>query len=122
LNGALLQNIDATPLKTVRCRQYSFKQLGQFTVLYKLLDPALETLMTPLQELPGISLSLVRDSLEMLCSSPMKTLRGKQHSFTQLTQFTMLKKVAAPFVSHMNDSLTSSTVLLPIPLRGLFCT
>jgi hypothetical protein len=76
--------------------------------------------MTLLHELPGISLSLVRDILEMFCSSPMKTLRGRQYSFTQLTQFTMLNKLVAPFLSNMYDSLTRSTVLLPIPLRALF--
>jgi hypothetical protein len=52
----------------------------------------------------------------------MKTLRGTQYSFTQLTQFTMLNKVVDPFLSNINDSLSNSTVLLPIPFRGLYCT
>jgi hypothetical protein len=52
----------------------------------------------------------------------MKTLRGRQYSFTQLTQFTMLFKVVDPFLSNINDSLRSSTVILPIPLSAVFCT
>jgi hypothetical protein len=53
-------------------------------------------------------------------SSPMITLRGRQNSFKQLTEFTMLNTLLDPLASNINDSLTRPTVLLPFTWMGRF--
>jgi hypothetical protein len=52
----------------------------------------------------------------------MKTLRGRQYSFKQLTQFIMLNNMVDPLASNINDSLTRSTVLLAFTCMGHFGT
>jgi hypothetical protein len=105
---AILNKVDVTQLmKTLRGRQYSFKQQTEFTMLNKVLDP-----------LPSnISDSLTRTTMLLpfpwiwwfcikVMFSPMKTLRGRQYSFQQLTQYTMLNKLLDSLASNINDSLT----------------
>jgi hypothetical protein len=43
----------------------------------------------------------------------VKILAGRQYSFKQLTEFTMLKRLLDPLASNISDSLTRATVLLP---------
>jgi hypothetical protein len=52
------------------------------------------------------------------CSPQMKTVTGRQCSFKQQTQFTMLNKVLDPFASNINDSLTLATLHLPFTRTG----
>jgi hypothetical protein len=52
----------------------------------------------------------------------MKTLRGRQYSFKQLTQFTMLNRELDPLASNIKDSLTRVAVLLPLNPKGQFTT
>jgi hypothetical protein len=67
--------------------------------------------------------SLERDYFaQSWCSSSMKTLRGRQCSFNQLTQFIMLYKLLDPFAASVNDFLTRATVLLPFTWKGWFWT
>jgi hypothetical protein len=54
-------------------------------------------------------------------SSLMKTWRGRQYSFKEQTEFTMLNKLMDPLASNINDSLTRATVLLPSIWMGWFC-
>jgi hypothetical protein len=103
-------------------RQYSFKKLSQFTMLNKLPSPVASNIHDSLTRATRNFPFACMGYFAKLCSWPMKTLRGTQYSFTQLTQFTMLNKVVDPFLSNINDSLSNSTVLLPIPFRGLYCT
>jgi hypothetical protein len=51
---------------------------------------------------------------------PLKTLRVRQYSLEQVTQFTMLKKVLDPLPSNINGFLTRATVFLPSLHRGNF--
>jgi hypothetical protein len=48
----------------------------------------------------------------------MKTLTGRQYSFKQLTQITVLNKMLDPLASNINDSLSRATVLLPFTSLG----
>jgi hypothetical protein len=82
---------------------------------------------------PGsnMHLSLTRDALlvpiiergyfeQSWCSSLMKTLRGRQYSFKEQTQFKMLNKVLDPLASNINDSLPQATLCLPFTCMGQF--
>jgi hypothetical protein len=53
------------------------------------------------------------DFAQSLCSSPMKTLKVRQHSYQKLTQFTMLNKVQDPLACKVNPSLTRAPMLFP---------
>jgi hypothetical protein len=48
----------------------------------------------------------------------METLRGRQYSFEQLTQLTVLNKVLDPLASSINDLLRRATVFLHAVERG----
>jgi hypothetical protein len=50
----------------------------------------------------------------------MKILRGRQYSFKQQAQFTMLTMVLDPLASNINDSLTQTTLHLPFTSMGRF--
>jgi hypothetical protein len=59
-------------------------------------------------------LSLERGNLaQSWCSSTMNTLRGRQDSWKQHTQFKFQNNVLAPLVSNIIDSLTEATLQLP---------
>jgi hypothetical protein len=121
--GYLAQSWCSSPMKMLIGRQYSFKQLTQFTMLKEVLNPLLQTFIILLQELQCTFYSLVWSYFaQNWCSSPMKTLRRRQYSFKQLTQFTMMNKVLYPLASNINDSPTRATVLLPFTWMRWFCT
>jgi hypothetical protein len=48
----------------------------------------------------------------------LKTLRGRQYSLIQQTQFTMLSKLIDPLSSNMKDSLRRTTMFLHSLERG----
>jgi hypothetical protein len=50
---------------------------------------------------------------QSLCSSQLKTLRSRQHSFQNVTQFLQRKKVLDPLVSNIDGLLTRDTVFVP---------
>jgi hypothetical protein len=50
----------------------------------------------------------------------MKTLRGRQYSFTQQTQIKLQNKALGPLASIMNHSLTEATLQLPFSCMGRF--
>jgi murein tripeptide amidase MpaA len=84
-----------------------------------LLDPLVSNMRYSLTNLQFFSHSLVGgDFAQSLCSSPMKRLKVRQHSFQKLTQFTMFGKVQDTLACKVNPSLTSATVLLPFTLMG----
>jgi hypothetical protein len=99
--------------KTVISRQNSFKEQTEFTILTRLLDPLLSNIKDYRTNLQFFSLLLVcGDLTHSWCTSPMKILEVRQHSFQKLTQFTMLNKVQDPLAWNINPSLTRATVLL----------
>jgi hypothetical protein len=53
---------------------------------------------------------------------PLKTLRVRQYSLKQVTQFNMLNKVLDPLACNTYGSLTGETVLLPAIETGLIGT
>jgi hypothetical protein len=53
---------------------------------------------------------------------PLKTLRVRQYSLKQGTQFNMLNKVLDPLACNTYGSLTGETVLLPAIETGLIGT
>jgi hypothetical protein len=50
----------------------------------------------------------------------MKTLRSRQYSLKQLSQFTMLNKLLGHVASNIHDSLTRATRNLPFACMGYF--
>jgi hypothetical protein len=52
----------------------------------------------------------------------MKTLTVRQHSFQNLTHFTMFNKVQEPLPCNIIASLTRAAVLLPFTWMGWFST
>jgi hypothetical protein len=110
-----------TPMKTMTGRQYSFKQVSQFTMLNNMLDPLPSNMKHFLRSTTIFLHSLERGSLaQSWCSSPRKKLRARQYSFKQQTQFQLQNKVLAPLASNMNDSLTEATLHLPFSCMGPF--
>jgi hypothetical protein len=112
----------SSPMKSMRGRQYFIKQLTHFPLLNKVRDRLASI----------IKCSITRDTVLLpfilrglfctkVISPTMRTLRGRQYSFKQLTQFTMLKKVLGCLASNINDSLTRATVLLPFTWIWWFC-
>jgi hypothetical protein len=106
-------------MKTLNGRQYSFKEVTQFSLQKKVLDPPA----------PNIHLSLTREAVlvpftersyfaQRWCSSPMKTLRGRQYSFKQQIQFTILNKMLDPLGSNINDSISQATLHFPFTCMG----
>jgi hypothetical protein len=89
-------------------------------VCYTLL---LLTLIVFLQEIECFFHSVERIHFaQRCCSSPMKTLRGRQHSFKMLTCFTLLNNVQDPLPCYINHSLPRGTVLLWFTWERRFCT
>jgi hypothetical protein len=121
--GYFAQSSCSSPMKTLRGRQDSFEKLTQFTMVNKVLTLLLQTLKILLQELQWSFNSLEwGDFAKRWCSSPMKTLRGKQYSFKELTEFTILNKFLDPLPSNIGNCVTRATVLLPFTCRGPFWT
>jgi hypothetical protein len=106
-------------MKTLRVKQYSFEQLRQYTMLKKVLDPLASNINDFLRRATVFLHSLERGYFaQSWCSPQMKTVTGRQCSFKQQTQFTMLNKVLDPFASNINDSLTLATLHLPFTRTG----
>jgi hypothetical protein len=121
--GWLTQRWCWSSRKTLRGIQYSFKEQTEFTILTMLLDPLVSNMKDSLTNRQFFCHLLVcSDFAQSFCSSPMKTLKARQHSFQKLTQFTMLNKVQDPLLCKINPSLTSATVLLPFTWQGWFST
>jgi hypothetical protein len=112
--GFFAQNWCSSLMKMVRGRQYTFQKLTQFTMLNKMLDPLYSNIDDSLTRgtvlLPFTRMGWFCKKLMIL---PVKTLAGRQCSFKQLTEFTMLKRLLDPLASNISDSLTRATELLP---------
>jgi hypothetical protein len=81
-------------MKTLRDRHFSLKQQTQFTMIHKVLDTLASNINDFFRRATVFLHSLERGYFaQSSCSSPMKTLRGRQDSFEKLTQFTMVNKV-----------------------------
>jgi hypothetical protein len=119
--GDFAQRWYPSPMKTLTGRQYSLKQLTQFKMLNKVLDP-IDSNINDFLTRATVFLRLLqrRYFAQSWCSSPMKMLRDSQYSFNQLTQFKMLNKVLDPLDSNINDFLTRATVFLHSLQRGYF--
>jgi hypothetical protein len=119
--GDLAKRWCSSPLKTLRGRQYSIKQHTQFTMLNKVLDALASNIKDSLIQAHCIFHSLVWvDYEQRWCSSLMKTLRGRQYSFKQLTEFTILTKFLDRLVSNIKDSLQKLQVSLKSLEWGYF--
>jgi hypothetical protein len=111
------------PRKTLRARQYPFKDQTEFTILTMLLDPLLSNMKDSLTNLQFLCHLLVwADFVKSWYSSKMKMLTVGQRSFQKLTQFTMFTKVQDTLACKINPSLTRATVLLPFTWMGWFST
>jgi hypothetical protein len=109
--------------KMLSVHKHSFHMLTLFSQGNNVLVPPASNLDICPKEIECFLHSLERGYLaQSWCSSPMKTLRGRQYSIKQLTQFTVLGKVLDRLASNINDSLTRDTVLLPFTWYCLFCT
>jgi hypothetical protein len=98
----------SSSMNMLRGRQRSFQMLTQFTMLNKCKTLLLVTLMLLLQEPQCFSHSLERgDSAQRWCCSSKKTLRGRQFSFKEQTEFTILTMLLDPLVSNIKESLTN---------------
>jgi hypothetical protein len=103
--GCFAQGWYSSHMKTLTGRQHSFQSLTQFTMPNKVQDPFACNINVLLQELQCFSHSLEwRDSAQRWCCTSRKTLRGRQYSFKEQTEFTILTKLAEPLVSN-KDSL-----------------
>jgi hypothetical protein len=95
--------------------QYSLKQLTQFTMLNKVLDPLASNINDSLKRttviLPFISKGLFGTKLMFLTH---ENAERWVIFFNQLTQFTMLNNVLDSVACNFNGSLTRETVLLPL--------
>jgi hypothetical protein len=98
----------------VRSRKNLFNEQNEFTILTMLLDALFSNINDSITNLQFFShLHVFGDFAQSLCSSPMKTLKARHHSFHKLTKFTMLNKVQDPLAYKVNPSLTRAAVLLP---------
>jgi hypothetical protein len=106
-------------MKTLRSTHYFFKELTQFAVLKNVIDPLASNIN---DSLTRATVLLPFTWMEWFCKKvifwPMKTLRVRQYSLKQQTQFTVLNKVLDPLASNINDSLPRATVLLPFTWMG----
>jgi hypothetical protein len=108
-------------MKKLRVRQYSFKQQAEINCKTRFYALLLQTLMILSQKLHCIFLPVVWVHFQQReCFSCLKTLRGRQYSLKQQTQFKLQNKVLAPLASNMNDSLTEATLHLPFNCMGHF--
>jgi hypothetical protein len=93
-------------MKTLTGRQHSFQSLTQFTMPNKVQDPLACNINVFLQELQCFSHSLEwGNSAQRWCWASSKILRGRQDSFKEQTEFTILIKLADSLVSNIKDSL-----------------
>jgi hypothetical protein len=121
--GWLTQRWCCSSRKTLRGVQYSFQEQTEFTIQTMLLDLLVSIKKDSLTYLQFFSHLLVcGDFAQSFCSSHMKTLKARQHSFKKQTQFTMLHKVQDPLACKVNPSLTRATVFLPFTWMGWFST
>jgi hypothetical protein len=121
--GDFAQRWGSSPMETLRGREYTIKQHTQFMMLNMLLSHLASNIYDFLRRATVFLHSLERGCFaQSWCSSPMKTLTGRQCSFQMLTQFTMLNKVQDPLAFNINASLTRAAVLLPFTWKGWFCT
>jgi hypothetical protein len=97
LRGYFAQQWYSSPMQTLSGRQYSFKQVTQFSTHNRCMTLQLLTLIFPLQEMQAWFHSLERGVFaQSWCSSPMKTLIVRQYYFKQQTQFKMQNNVLDP--------------------------
>jgi hypothetical protein len=93
--------------KMLKDRQYYYYFVTQFSVINKVLNYLACIINSSLTSVTGLIPFTWRGLFtQRWCSSPTKTLRGRQYSFIQLTAFTMLIKLLHPLASNINDSLT----------------
>jgi hypothetical protein len=107
--------------KTVRSRQYSFKDETEFTILTKLADPPVSNIKDSLKKPQFFSHSLVwGDFAQRWCSLPMETRSAKEYTIKQHTQCTMLTMLLSHLASNIYDFLRRAIVLLHSFERGCF--
>jgi hypothetical protein len=105
------------------CKKHSFKQLTQFTVLNKVLDPVSSNINDSLTRATVfVPFTWMGWFFKMVMFLTHETLRGRQYSFKELIEFTMLNKLLYSLASTINDSPTRSSVLLPFTCMGQFWT
>jgi hypothetical protein len=110
-------------LKTLWGRHCFRKQQPPFTMTSKVLNHLASNIYHFLRSSTVFLHSLERGYFaENWCSSPMKTLRGRQNSFQKITQFTMLSKLPDPLASNINDCLTQATLSLACTCEGRLWT
>jgi hypothetical protein len=106
-------------MKTLRGRQYSFKQQIQIKLQNKVLGLLASDMDDSLTKAALQLLSVLSGHLQQrLCFSFLKTLRGRQYSLIQQTQFTRLRKLLDTLPSNMEDFLRRTTVFLHSLERG----
>jgi hypothetical protein len=108
---------------TLRGKHYSLEQQAPFTIINKVLNPLASHIHRFLRRATVFLHSLERGYFaESWCSSPMKTLRGRQNSFQKITQFTMLSNLPDPLASNINHCLPQATLSLPCTCEGWLWT
>jgi hypothetical protein len=111
--GYLAQSWCSSPKKMLRGRQYSLKQQTQMKLQNKVLGPLAWNMNDSLTEATlQLPLSCILPFSTRWCFSLLKTLRGRQYSLIQQTQFTMQRKLLDPLPSNMKDFLRRTTVFL----------
>jgi hypothetical protein len=101
-------------MDTLRGRHCSFQEQAPFTMQSMLQDLLPPNISGFLRRATVLLYSLEIGYLaQSWCSSPIKTLRGRQYSLKQLTQFQLQNKVLAPPASNIFDSLKQATLFLP---------
>jgi hypothetical protein len=108
-------------METLRGRHCSFQQQAPFTMLSLLLDLLPPNISGFLRRATVLLYTLEIGYLaQSRCSSPMKTMRGRQYSLTQQTQIKPQNKALGPLASNMNDSLIEATLHFPFSCMGTF--
>jgi hypothetical protein len=104
--GDFAQRWCSSPMETLRGREYTIKQHTQCTMLNIFLSHLASNIYDFLRRATVFLHSIERGCFaQSWCSSPMKTLTGRQCSFQMLTQITMLNSVQDPLACNINASL-----------------
>jgi hypothetical protein len=95
-------------METLKVRQRSSSKLTQFTMISKVQGPLACNINVSLTELQCFSHSHEWGySAERWCCFSRKTVRSRQNSFKDQTEFTILTMLLDPLVSYIKDYLTN---------------
>jgi hypothetical protein len=110
--GYLAQSWYSSPMKTMRGRQYSLTEQTQIKLknnsLGLLASIMNHSLTEAILQLPFSWMGPFSAKVVFLI---LNSLRGRHYSFTQQTQFTMLRKLLDPLPSNMKDFIRTRVFL-----------